>query len=171
MHAGSSSLTRDQTQAPCIGSAESYPLDHQGGPQKNINYQNGPSKHNYFCRCDREHLKNIVPTYPPSPKYQTLLILWRNSTKLLKNQNIPMLFEPFQNTKEEENFQIIAINQVLHTKTEDQNITTVSSYSHQLCSIKSLRIVNQRILNRGSRGNMYICIDTLISHIGYNLKS
>ena len=33
MHVGSSSLTRDQTQAPCIGSAESYPLDHQGSPK------------------------------------------------------------------------------------------------------------------------------------------
>ena len=32
MHAGSSSLTRDQTWAPCIGSTESYPLDHQGSP-------------------------------------------------------------------------------------------------------------------------------------------
>ena len=32
MHVGSSSLTRDQTWAPCIGSAESYPLDHQGSP-------------------------------------------------------------------------------------------------------------------------------------------
>ena len=32
MHAGSSSLTRDPTQAPCIGSEESYPLDHQGSP-------------------------------------------------------------------------------------------------------------------------------------------
>ena len=31
-HAGSSSLTRDQTQTPCIGSTESWPLDHQGGP-------------------------------------------------------------------------------------------------------------------------------------------
>ena len=30
MHAGSSSLTRDRTRAPCIGSVESYPLDHQG---------------------------------------------------------------------------------------------------------------------------------------------
>ena len=30
MHAGSSSLTRDRTQAPSIGSSESYPLDHQG---------------------------------------------------------------------------------------------------------------------------------------------
>ena len=32
MHAGSSSLTRDRTQAPCIESAESYPLDPQGSP-------------------------------------------------------------------------------------------------------------------------------------------
>ena len=32
MHVGSSSLTRDRTQAPCIGSTESYPLHHQGSP-------------------------------------------------------------------------------------------------------------------------------------------
>ncbi|XP_061031157.1 DNA repair protein RAD51 homolog 3 isoform X2 [Eubalaena glacialis] len=32
MHAGSSSPTRDRTQTPCIGSTESYPLDHQGSP-------------------------------------------------------------------------------------------------------------------------------------------
>ena len=32
MHAGSSSPTRDRTRAPCIGSMESYPLDHQGSP-------------------------------------------------------------------------------------------------------------------------------------------
>ena len=31
-HGGSSSLTRDGTQAPCIGSTESQPLDHQGIP-------------------------------------------------------------------------------------------------------------------------------------------
>ena len=31
--AGSSSLTRDRTRAPCVGSVESDPLDHQGGPQ------------------------------------------------------------------------------------------------------------------------------------------
>ena len=31
-HVGSSSLTRDQTQPPCIRSAESQPLDHQGIP-------------------------------------------------------------------------------------------------------------------------------------------
>ena len=29
----SSSLTRDQTQAPCIGNTQSYPLDHQGSPR------------------------------------------------------------------------------------------------------------------------------------------
>ena len=31
-HVGSSSLTRDQTWAPCIGSTESQLLDHQGSP-------------------------------------------------------------------------------------------------------------------------------------------
>ena len=31
-HEGSSSPTRDRTWAPFIGNAESYPLDHQGGP-------------------------------------------------------------------------------------------------------------------------------------------
>ena len=32
IHVGSSSPARDQTQAPCIGSAVSYPPDHQGSP-------------------------------------------------------------------------------------------------------------------------------------------
>ena len=31
---GSSSLTRDQTQTPCIGSLESQPLDHQESPRE-----------------------------------------------------------------------------------------------------------------------------------------
>ena len=30
MHVGSSSPTRDWTQAPCIGTVDSYPLDHHG---------------------------------------------------------------------------------------------------------------------------------------------
>ena len=29
-------LTRDQTQAPCIGSVKSYPLDHQGSPTRRL---------------------------------------------------------------------------------------------------------------------------------------
>ena len=33
---GSVSPTRDRTRAPCIGSTESYPLDHQGSPHSNI---------------------------------------------------------------------------------------------------------------------------------------
>ena len=32
MHVGSISPTRDRTWATCIGSVESYPLDHQGSP-------------------------------------------------------------------------------------------------------------------------------------------
>ena len=32
MHVGSSSLSRDWTRAPCIGSVESQPLCHQGSP-------------------------------------------------------------------------------------------------------------------------------------------
>ena len=32
MHTGSSSPTRDRAWAACIGSTESYPLDHQGSP-------------------------------------------------------------------------------------------------------------------------------------------
>ena len=35
MHVGSSSLTRDRTRAPCIGSMESSPLHHQGNPWLN----------------------------------------------------------------------------------------------------------------------------------------
>ena len=31
-HAGSSSLTRNQTWVPCVGSSESQPLEHQGSP-------------------------------------------------------------------------------------------------------------------------------------------
>ena len=33
LYVGYSSPTRDQTWAPCIGSMESEPLDHQGSPQ------------------------------------------------------------------------------------------------------------------------------------------
>ena len=33
MHVGSSSLSRDWSRAPCLGSVESYPLHHQGSPK------------------------------------------------------------------------------------------------------------------------------------------
>ena len=35
-HGDRSSLTRDQTWVPCIGTTESYPLDYQGSPQRNF---------------------------------------------------------------------------------------------------------------------------------------
>ena len=38
MHAGSSSPSRDGTRAPCIGSGESYPLDHHGSPSYHLSY-------------------------------------------------------------------------------------------------------------------------------------
>ena len=38
MHVGSSSLPRDQTRGPCIGSTEPQPLDHQGSPAPIFNF-------------------------------------------------------------------------------------------------------------------------------------
>ena len=37
MHVGSSSPTRDRICTPCIGSVESYPLDHQGSLEIHFN--------------------------------------------------------------------------------------------------------------------------------------
>ena len=42
-HVGSSSLNTDRTQAPHIGSAESYPLGHQGSPQTVSSSAQAPS--------------------------------------------------------------------------------------------------------------------------------
>ena len=60
MHVGSSSLTRDGTWAPCLGSAESYPLDHQGSPPPTFF---SPQFNNIFWRCFmliRKHLCYLV---------------------------------------------------------------------------------------------------------------
>ena len=43
--AESSSPTRDRTQAPCIGSVKSQPLDHQGSPDNENFNLNGPSSY------------------------------------------------------------------------------------------------------------------------------
>ena len=61
------------------------------------------------------------------------------------------------NTKEEENFQDIVINQELNTEPEDQNIAIVSSYFHQLRSIVT---ENRELENTEPLllGNMYMCI-------------
>ena len=47
-HVGSNSLTRDRTWAPCIGSAESQPLDHQGSPRIKVLNFNKVQLINYF---------------------------------------------------------------------------------------------------------------------------
>ena len=61
MHVGSSSPTRDRTWAPCIGSMESYPLDHQGSPYhplflKNFFISSFHSLESGFLIFPRNHL-------------------------------------------------------------------------------------------------------------------
>ena len=43
LHVQSSSLTRDHTRAPCIGSAAPWPLDHEGSPKVFYNENQIPS--------------------------------------------------------------------------------------------------------------------------------
>ena len=50
IHVGSNSLTRDRTWAPCVGSAESYPLCHQGSPQ-NPHFLKNLFIYFYFWLC------------------------------------------------------------------------------------------------------------------------
>ena len=47
-----SSLTRDQTSAPCNGSAESYPLDCQGSPWPDLNVSSVDSSDSLRCQSD-----------------------------------------------------------------------------------------------------------------------
>ena len=47
MHAGSNSLTRDRTRAPCIGSTESYPL---GTPGKSRSYRHVFANVCVYCK-------------------------------------------------------------------------------------------------------------------------
>ena len=59
-HAGSSSQTRDQTRVPCIGSVESYTLDHQGNPRKAI--LKWPLK---ALSALRSKVSLLFPSFPP----------------------------------------------------------------------------------------------------------
>ena len=69
-HAGSSSLTRDPTQAPCYGSMESWPLDHQGvsrgrvsiyefGEHTHIQSVHGNKKIPRYCVYGKDSLGSI----------------------------------------------------------------------------------------------------------------
>ena len=74
MHVGSSSLIRDRTRAPCIGSAESYPLHHQGSPPlrhfwlvrwtKIIKKQNNTIVGNVACEFLAAKIKTELQGFP-----------------------------------------------------------------------------------------------------------
>ena len=64
-HVGSSSLTRGQTLAPCSGSAESYPLDHEGSPRTQILYCNVINIELHLCQTIAVHWVLNAPNCPP----------------------------------------------------------------------------------------------------------
>ena len=77
---GSSSLTRDQAQASCSGSMESWPLDHQRSPKWNIldpSISQKIYKLNYKCSCvcdtssDTPHMYSLKASYLLSNYYVT----------------------------------------------------------------------------------------------------
>ena len=78
MHVGSSSLTRDRTWAPCVGSVESYLLHHQGSPARTFFKQKevtNESREAYFVVsfsltkmiCQKIFIHSLPPP-PPHPK-------------------------------------------------------------------------------------------------------
>ena len=77
----SSSLIRDQTQAPCIGSTESQPLDHQESPW-NPHFKYFPLKlgvsgccsvSDSFWPCGLQHAR--LP-YPYLPEFAQIYVHW-----------------------------------------------------------------------------------------------
>ena len=67
MHVGSSSLTRDWTWAPCIGSAESYPLHHQGSPSHDM------LTFSYVALWEGEKLFSTLEDIKENPVTHTLI--------------------------------------------------------------------------------------------------
>ena len=63
MHVESSSPTRDRTQAPCIGSRESYPLDCQGSPPTNILSRGSQTRRTQTVGCSRQSARTAPQTY------------------------------------------------------------------------------------------------------------
>ena len=88
----SSSLTEDQTQAPCTGSLESEPLDHQGSPSHAIVYSTlstcflycfggfpppppvSKAIHRYYFKIYR-NLQNKCLRYPPLHQCHHLILV------------------------------------------------------------------------------------------------
>lgn len=76
-HAGSSSPVRTRTQPPCIGSSESYPLEHQGSPQ--ILYKvRKPVEINHSLHPQHTYILTICSTWEtcmeilPAPNIKSL---------------------------------------------------------------------------------------------------
>ena len=82
MHVGSSSLARDRTRAPCIRSAESYPLGRQGSP---FSFLDKPL-------TDTEYVFPKLSTFP-----FTLVLLHHQSLPHLT----PELHFPLRNSSQE----------------------------------------------------------------------
>ena len=59
----SSSLTRDQTQTPCIGTTESQPLDQEGSPLNQISEGRCDSPWNWFKDLSSNILPNSLITF------------------------------------------------------------------------------------------------------------
>ena len=77
---GSSSLTRDWTWAPCIGSTESSPLDHQGGPQLDVllrclTFLAAGQMLHFLTSCWQ---KASAPP-PPGPFHRAVWVSWHGS--------------------------------------------------------------------------------------------
>ena len=78
MQVGSSSPTRDRTWAPCIGSAESYPLDHQQSPSYwifcSLLLKPKPGSHPWFLAFSHLSVTSSLSTsllhhsHPPSQR-------------------------------------------------------------------------------------------------------
>ena len=60
MHVGSCSLTRDPTQTSCIGSTESYPLDHQGSPTS-LHFYRSFLSYRFKCCNDHFYIYDFFP--------------------------------------------------------------------------------------------------------------
>ena len=88
-HLSSNSLTRNRTQAPCIGTAESQPLDHQGSPSS-FNFNERRLGHTHFCIlphpisswiCHLESLAYLlVSAVPKAPAKRLSLLLSQGFT-------------------------------------------------------------------------------------------
>ncbi|XP_057581841.1 AF4/FMR2 family member 1 isoform X3 [Hippopotamus amphibius kiboko] len=95
MHAGSNSLTRDRTQAPCIGITESYSLAHQGSPDKGEEVLNFNSK--IFWSSLYNEDRNLLRIREKERRNQEA-----HQEKEAFSEKIPLFGEPYKTEKGDE---------------------------------------------------------------------